>query len=255
MLKMARYSTPIDMWSVGCIFAEMLRMLDTEASGRRRKALFPGKSSWNMTPPKGSLGGSGPSSNGEGSNPGSRDQAEPFHSEGQLMTIINIIGTPTAEERGKVEDPEARRHLETLPPRKKQELGTILPHAGPDAFDLLEKMLKFDPDARASVDDAIEHPYFAGCFTDQATYGDMKLRVETIAERVVELDFDNEVEGTVLTSHDLKVLMCKEIKKFHKINESGLPSNATRSPVRLGKREGDKLTSKPSPAKKARAEI
>lgn len=29
-----RYGTPIDMWSVGCIFAEMLRMLDESFAGR-----------------------------------------------------------------------------------------------------------------------------------------------------------------------------------------------------------------------------
>ena len=93
-----RYGTPIDMWSVGCIFAEMLRMLDESSAGRRRKALFPGKSSWGMTPPRGTLGGSGSGGGSAGSQPGSREAAEPFHQEGQLMTIINIIGTPTPEE-------------------------------------------------------------------------------------------------------------------------------------------------------------
>ena len=46
LLGRANYHGEIDIWSVGCIFAELIG----------GKALFPGKSSWMMTPPRGTLG-------------------------------------------------------------------------------------------------------------------------------------------------------------------------------------------------------
>jgi len=242
MLRMTHYSTPIDMWSVGCIFAEMLRMLDPHSAGRRRKALFPGKSSWMMTPPKGSLGsGGGPGSNqSDGAEGSGRDQSTPFQEDGQLMTIINVIGTPTQEEIRKVEDPCARAYLEALPPKKAQDLATMLPNAGEDAFDLLRAMLRFDPDKRCTVDEAIEHEYFQGCFQDAGTYGDMRLRIETVAERVVELDVDNTDEGCQ-SSEQLKLLMCEEIRRFHERLKTGEPGNATRSPVTLKSTPGGRV--------------
>lgn len=37
----------------------------------------------------------------------------------------------------------------------------VFPDAHPDALDLLEKMLKFDPRRRITVEDALRHPYVA----------------------------------------------------------------------------------------------
>lgn len=37
----------------------------------------------------------------------------------------------------------------------------VFPDAHPDALDLLERMLKFDPRRRISVEDALSHPYVA----------------------------------------------------------------------------------------------
>jgi len=228
MLKMQYYSTPIDMWSVGCIFAEMLRMLDSNPVSRKRKALFPGKSSWMMTPPRGTLNNSTgtPSESEEESN----HTIRPFAADGQLMSIINVIGTPTPEEIEKVPDTYARSCLRNMAPQAAKDLVTILPNAGAKGLDLLQKMLKFDPDKRCTVDDAVDHPYFQDCFGDTATYGDMRMRIETIAETPVELEFDNSDDATLDVDH-LKEMMREEIRKFH--SQTGLPDNSVRSPVRL----------------------
>ena len=41
----------------------------------------------------------------------------------------------------------------------KKPFPTLFPNANPDALDLLDRMLAFDPSSRISVDTALEHPY------------------------------------------------------------------------------------------------
>jgi len=43
----------------------------------------------------------------------------------------------------------------------KKSFPSLFPNANPDALDLLDRMLAFDPSRRISVESALEHPYLA----------------------------------------------------------------------------------------------
>lgn len=55
-------------------------------------------------------------------------------------------------------------YLKRLPKAKQIKWEEKIPHANPDAIDLLQKMLRFSPDKRITVYDAIKHPYFQQSF-------------------------------------------------------------------------------------------
>lgn len=75
----------------------------------------------------------------------------------QIELILDVLGTPSDDElRG---SPKAKRYVQSLPLKLKQKWSDIFPHASELALDLLDKMLKFDPLARITADEALAHPY------------------------------------------------------------------------------------------------
>jgi len=114
MLTFRQYTKAIDIWSVGCILAEML-------SG---KPLFPGRD---------------------------------YHS--QLTLILGVLGTPTLDEFYAISSKRSRDYIRALPFTKKKPFATLFPNASLKAIDFLERTLTFDPKNRATVEEALAHPY------------------------------------------------------------------------------------------------
>jgi serine/threonine protein kinase len=106
------YATPVDIWSCGCIFAELFL----------RKSLFPGQ-----------------------------------YEMDQLSKIFEVIGTPSEEEW-----PEkaalSRSNFNQFPTKSWTDL---VPEMDPQAQDLVQKMLCFNPSDRITASDALLHPYFS----------------------------------------------------------------------------------------------
>jgi len=160
ILSCQEYTKAIDIWSVGCIFGELLG----------RKPLFPGD--------------------------------DYIH---QLQIICDIIGTPTEEELEFVTSEKAKRFMRGQPFKPKVPLAKLYPKANPEALDLLEKMLVFDPSKRITVEGALDHPYMESLHNEDD---------EPDAEEVEVFSFDFEAEKN-LTKERLQELIFTEMCPFH----------------------------------------
>jgi serine/threonine protein kinase len=107
------YSLPIDIWSIGCIAAEMMT----------KRPLFPGDSEID-----------------------------------ELFSIFRLLGTPTEETfPGLTEVPA---YSATFPRWQGKDLANFLGVSNPQAVDLIQQMLIYDPVKRISAKAALDHPYF-----------------------------------------------------------------------------------------------
>ncbi|KAJ1565661.1 Mitogen-activated protein kinase, partial [Nowakowskiella sp. JEL0078] len=155
MLSFKCYSKAIDMWSVGCVFAELLGS----------KPLFKGK-----------------------------DYVD------QLNQILHVLGTPDNETLERIGSERAQLYIKSLPKFKKVPFKEMFPQASEQAIDFLENLLHFDPSARLTVEQALEHPYLEA-------YHDVE--DEPICEKLFDFAFE-EVE----VMDDIKSMIVREVLDF-----------------------------------------
>jgi len=134
------YTAAVDMWSVGCVLAELLGMLDTgrEEDRLERRALFPGGAS-RLSPAAAAAAGR----------------------EDQLAVIVGVLGAPAAADLARARTDEARALLAALPAGAPEDFARRFPTAPPEALDLLRALLRFSPEDRATVDAALAHAFLA----------------------------------------------------------------------------------------------
>lgn len=165
------YTGAIDVWSVGCIFGELMMMIKENApTFVDRTPLFPGKFCFPLSPP------------------GSKkvklnEYGFPNEKYDQLNVIFDVIGTPSEKDIDFITDENALLYLKSLKKRPKRNFANKFPGSPPEAIDLLEKMLIFNPNKRINVDQCLQHPFFADI-------RDPKKEVE--AEFNLEFEFESE---------------------------------------------------------------
>lgn len=181
------YTEAIDVWSVGCIYAELLGMLEGTKT-QDRGPLFPGSSCFPLSPDH------------------KHKTDYKYHTRGkqeQLNVIFNLLGTPSEEEISHLERDDAKRYLKYFAIRAGEGLRSKFPHVDSDAVELLGSMLRFNPADRVSVPNALEHSLFSEI---------RDVTKETTAPSLVTLEFEKETDLHELL---LRKYFWKEIRGYH----------------------------------------
>jgi len=147
ILLQNNYTAAIDMWSVGCIFGELLGMLEgMDVSDR--EPLFPGSTCFPLSPDRRHRGDS---------RYHTRQERE------QLNVIFDVLGTPSPDDVECLSRDDAKQYLTYFEAREGAGLRSLLPHLGDEdeSLELLASMLKFNPSQRITVNQAIEHSLLA----------------------------------------------------------------------------------------------
>eukprot|EP00441_Pelagodinium_beii_P041491 CAMPEP_0197647422 /NCGR_PEP_ID=MMETSP1338-20131121/25290_1 /TAXON_ID=43686 ORGANISM="Pelagodinium beii, Strain RCC1491" /NCGR_SAMPLE_ID=MMETSP1338 /ASSEMBLY_ACC=CAM_ASM_000754 /LENGTH=425 /DNA_ID=CAMNT_0043221209 /DNA_START=60 /DNA_END=1337 /DNA_ORIENTATION=- len=187
ILLQENYTEAIDIWSVGCIYAELLGMLEGTKI-EDRGPLFPGSSCFPLSPDH------------------KHKTDYRYHTKGkhdQLSMIFNLLGTPSEDDCAALERQDAKRYIGCFAAREGDGLSSKFPHVDSASLDILSKMLKFTPGKRISVTQALEHVLFQD-IRDKAK--------ETSATSLISLEFEKEPD---LDETLLRRYFCKEIKKYH----------------------------------------
>jgi len=191
ILLQENYTEQIDIWSVGCIFAELLGMMkDNIPYPSDRGPLFPGSSCFPLSPDR------------------KHATDYKYHTRGnrdQLNMIFNVIGTPPRSCIEKLEKEDAKRYIRCFAERDSTALNSIdrFKGASPAAIDVLTKMLLFDPIDRITVDQLLAHDLFK----DIRKPGDLLISKERLF-----LEFELEPE---LDEPRLRKYFLLEAKKLH----------------------------------------
>ena len=188
------YTGSIDVWSVGCIFAELMMMMKENApTFMDRSPLFPGKSCFPLSPP--------------GKNKVKVNEfGFPNEKADQLNVIFDVIGSPDEESMGFVTDPNAVLYLRSLSQKKKNKINfkTKFPGSSDESLDLLQKMLIFDPHKRITVNECLEHPFFKSIRDPNK---------EEEASFNLEFEFENDNNLTVKKLRNLFMTVIKSYKQ------------------------------------------
>lgn len=194
------YSYSLDMWSVGCIFAELLSMMkENFPDPFSRVPLFPGKSCYPLSPGT------------ELINPTNQLTTKEDREKGdQLSIIFQVIGTPSPDEdiSDFLESQDSVDYVRKLPQRPRANLAEKYPATDPSGIALLMRMLEFNPNKRPSAQEALEDPYF----------DDIRLpEQEKFETPLINLAFDDEGRSD-LPMEELRAMITEQITKLNSDN-------------------------------------
>eukprot|EP00928_Gymnodinium_smaydae_P087530 TRINITY_DN71789_c0_g1_i1.p1 TRINITY_DN71789_c0_g1~~TRINITY_DN71789_c0_g1_i1.p1 ORF type:complete len:427 (+),score=90.01 TRINITY_DN71789_c0_g1_i1:81-1361(+) len=157
------YNQSIDVWSAGCIFAELLQCLPEGPETADRGPLFAGEPSFLLSPP--------------------RQQKHRDRGPDQLSVVFDLLGTPSEASIERLERPDSREFVRSFPPRDGVGVRSVFNYVPDDAVGLLDRTLQFDPTDRILVGQALAHEFLADARQEAK---------ETTAAKPIILDFEQE---------------------------------------------------------------
>ena len=139
LILLQEYTNAVDLWSCGCIFAELLSMQkESVLRFADREPLFPGRSCF----------------------PLSADNDRTYKDRlDQLNVIFDVIGTPQEADIESLGD--VRHYLRGLPRKRPVDFHKRFRAASSEGVDLLLQLLQFNPAKRITVQQALNHPFLA----------------------------------------------------------------------------------------------
>lgn len=140
------YTKAIDVWSLGCVIAELCGMLKENApTFMDRSPLFPGSSCFPLSPDH---------------NTKVRRAGFPSSNSDQLNVIFDVIGTPTPDDLALITDEKAIVYIKSFGQREPKSLALIYPRTNPALIELMEKMILFNSSKRCTCEEALSYEYF-----------------------------------------------------------------------------------------------
>jgi len=176
-----QYSQAIDVWSTGCIFAELLFLMQPPALRPSKDPLFPGRSCFPLSP-----------------RTAERGYTPATDKTDQLNVIFSVLGNPSEDDIQRLPTDESTKgYLRRLPRNEAADLGakySVAHAACPGSLDLLLSMLRFSPDQRISSSQALRHdflnPGHADVTVDGTVGDDGHERAKRTAVKLKQLDIE-----------------------------------------------------------------
>nr|ANS56465.1 Mitogen-activated protein kinase [Musa AAB Group] len=175
----SKYTPAIDIWSIGCIFAEMLT----------GKPLFPGKNVVHQLDIMTDLLGSP-----------SAETIARLTKRGETL----VFGNCNHSNARLIRNEKARRYLNSMRRKSPVPFSHKFPNVDPLALHLLERLLAFDPKDRPTAEEALADPYFRGL---------ANVDREPSTQPISKLEF--EFERRKLAKDDVRELIYREILEYH----------------------------------------
>lgn len=205
------YTGKIDIWSAGCIAAELQEMLkENNENYLCRGPLFPGTSCFPLSPAKNEKNEEKLLHASKNAKVVEAEDKNKMISKGkkdQLTIIFNVLGTPRGKETDFISDPNALKYIKSFADVKKQEFKDLYPKSGKDALDLIEKVLRFNPFDRPDIAEILRHRYF-----DEVRDNELE---EIVEKSPIVLPFEDEDE---LGREKLREYFVREIKSIKQLH-------------------------------------
>jgi len=172
----------IDIWSIGCIFGELLQMHNKNCSDyKKRKVMFPGKTCFPFS---------------------TKDPFDYQHRTDQLRVVFDLIGTPNDEEIKHFKDKNVQIYLNNMTKSNPTNLYKVYPATKKEGVQLLKDMLCFDVNKRITAEQALQSKYFDDVRDENA---------ESRHQKIIKFEF----EDIDIDEKMLRALILDEIMYFN----------------------------------------